>query len=59
MWFFCYPEVRAVSVPMMRELRSLDGKVPPYNVNLAGGICKAAAPDMSKKRKEMTQIIVK
>ena len=46
-----YPEVRAVSMPMMREFRSLNGKVLPYNVNLAGVICKAAAPEMSKKGK--------
>ena len=51
MGFFFYRDRRAVSVPMLRGLRSLDGKVPPYNVNLAGVICKAAAPDMSKRRK--------
>ena len=46
-----YPDRRAVSVPMLREFRSLDGTASPYNVDLAGVIFKAAAPEMSKKGK--------
>ena len=46
-----YPERRAVSMPMLRELRLLVGVAPPYNVNLTGVIFKASVPEISKKGK--------